>query len=159
MSVILFWIKQLVLFTLYGGDKFEWVRGKTPMSSLAWPLGGMLVYLAVLAGLRVFIVRPLRIPTAFMAVHNLILCVGSAIMFVGCLSSVVTVRYTPSLFLSGLVHQVSHQIRTSCRTSTTTCRVSDGIESNCRISVIPSHLLRSMQTRSDNAVASTQQAQ
>lgn len=73
------------------GRNFEWHRGSTPLSSFWWPIISGLVYLLVLAVLKSVIKKPVSVPAKVLISHNLILSIGSGIMFVGCLSSVIQV--------------------------------------------------------------------
>ena len=100
MSLITLLGKRLLALMLRSGDEFEWVRGETPLSSWQWPVGGMLGYLAVVAALRATVKRPMHVPRSVSAAHNLVLCVGSLVMFVGCASAVFEVRRTSQASVS-----------------------------------------------------------
>ena len=91
MSVFLYLAKRATMLMFQDGHDFEWIRGETLFSSWKWPVGGALVYLVVIALCKHFIAKPIKVPKKLLSLHNLVLCIGSAIMFVGCLSSVIQV--------------------------------------------------------------------
>lgn len=73
-------------------DEFRWSRESTPLAHPAFPVAGMLLYLATVFTLKRAVKTPVRIPIAVAAVHNLILCLGSLAMFVGTLQALWQVR-------------------------------------------------------------------
>lgn len=91
MSVFVYLAKRATMLMFYDGEDFEWIRGETLFSSWKWPVGGALVYLMVIALCKHFIAKPINVPKKLLSLHNLVLCIGSAVMFVGCLSSVIQV--------------------------------------------------------------------
>lgn len=94
MSVFLYVAKRTLLLMFQDGREFQWQRGITPLSNFWWPILAALVYLLVLAILKSVIKKPIYVPTKILTCHNLILSIGSGIMFVGCLSSVIQVSQT-----------------------------------------------------------------
>jgi hypothetical protein len=92
MSLILAAIKQVIIFIFTSGDEFAWIPGETPLSDWKWPVGGALAYLAAVTSLSSLVKKRLRVPTYVYSIHNIILCFGSAAMFMGCLSAVIKVR-------------------------------------------------------------------
>lgn len=94
MSVFLYLAKRTALLLFKDGDDFEWIRGETMLSSWKWPIGGAMVYLLVVALCKHFIVKPINVPKKFLSLHNLVLCIGSAIMFIGTLSAVIEVCFS-----------------------------------------------------------------
>jgi hypothetical protein len=91
MSFFLMAFKHVVMFLLFGGDEYAWERGVTPLSSPVWPAAGILAYLTMVIGLKALIKQPVVVPRIIPSIHNLILCIGSGIMFVGCATSVLQV--------------------------------------------------------------------
>ncbi len=62
---------------------FDWESRSLPMSRPLAAYSSIVVYLSVIFFLRKCIQRPVEVPTAVAATHNLILCLGSLVMFVG----------------------------------------------------------------------------
>lgn len=83
--------RRAMLLMFKEGQDFEWVRGETLFSSWKWPVGGALAYLLVVALLKHFIAKPVNVPKHLISLHNLVLSIGSAMMFIGTLSSVIEV--------------------------------------------------------------------
>ncbi|KAJ8907199.1 hypothetical protein NDN08_003680 [Rhodosorus marinus] len=87
-------------------SSFEWVRGKTPLSSPKWLLGAWMVYPVVVLSFKHFAGKRERgfsnsgKLTSFSAVHNLWLAIWSLIMFVG--ANVELYRYVASEGLKGV---------------------------------------------------------
>ena len=63
---------------------FEWRRGVTPLSSHLALVASVVGYLAGIGILKRSIHTPVGLPTWKVATHNLILCLGSLAMFIGC---------------------------------------------------------------------------
>jgi GNS1/SUR4 family len=61
---------------------FEWGQS-LPLASREAVGSAVVVYLVLVLSLHSLIKKPVAIPTIIAVVHNLILCVGSLIMFVG----------------------------------------------------------------------------
>ncbi|BDA40990.1 Putative elongation of fatty acids protein DDB_G0272012 [Coccomyxa sp. Obi] len=62
---------------------FKWEPGVTPLSTPGSLAIGVAVYLVTVFGLKLVIRNPVTLPTWIAATHNLILCIGSLIMFIG----------------------------------------------------------------------------
>lgn len=62
---------------------FKWKPGVTPLSTPGSLAVGVAVYLVTVFGLKLVIRNPVTVPTWVAATHNLILCIGSLIMFIG----------------------------------------------------------------------------
>ena len=62
---------------------FDWESRSVPMSRPLAAYSSIAVYLSVVFLLKKCIQRPVQVPTAIAASHNLILCLGSLVMFVG----------------------------------------------------------------------------
>lgn len=84
MSLLVAAVWRFAQWVLDAGAQFKWQRGITPTSALAWPVGSMGGYLLMICLLKAAVQQPLRVPTVAAASHDLILCAGSAIMFLGC---------------------------------------------------------------------------
>ena len=64
-------------------EDFDWESRSVPMSRPLAAYSAILVYLSVIFLLKKCIQRPVKVPTVIAATHNLILCLGSLVMFVG----------------------------------------------------------------------------
>jgi hypothetical protein len=64
-------------------DSFKWERGGTPLSSRSALAAGVVAYLLSIGFLKSIVRNPIHVPTWIAAAHNLVLCVGSLIMFIG----------------------------------------------------------------------------
>lgn len=62
---------------------FKWEPGVTPLSTHGSLAVCVAVYLVSVTALKLVIRHPVKVPTWIAAVHNLILCIGSLIMFIG----------------------------------------------------------------------------
>ena len=62
---------------------FQWQRSVTPVSDPRIVAAAVAAYLALVGLGRAVIVKPLWLPRAAPALHNLILCLGSLLMFLG----------------------------------------------------------------------------
>ena len=92
MSLLLAAAWRAAHWVLTAGEHFKWQRGVTAASAVAWPIGGMAGYLLVIVLLKNWVQRPLPVPAMAAAAHNLILCVGSGTMLLGCASALVQAR-------------------------------------------------------------------
>jgi predicted Kef-type K+ transport protein len=92
MSFFLFAGKHILLLMFHNGKDFKWTRGETLMSHWLWPVSGALLYLFVVALCKCTINQPVNVPKKLLSFHNLVLSIGSGIMFIGCLSSITQVR-------------------------------------------------------------------
>ena len=63
---------------------FTWRPNVTPLSSPVSMLFLVVAYLALIGILSWLIRRPLKVPMVVPALHNLLLCLASALMFLGC---------------------------------------------------------------------------
>ena len=74
-----------LLSTVVNPAKFEWEYGVTPASRIEVVIAGVIVYLVTIFSLKAMLGgKAVTIPTIFPAIHNVILCLGSAAMFIGC---------------------------------------------------------------------------
>lgn len=64
-------------------ENFDWYSRSLPMSTPVAAYSSIAVYLSVVFGLKACLQRPVHVPTAVAATHNLVLCIGSLVMFVG----------------------------------------------------------------------------
>ena len=64
-------------------SSFEWQPGTTPLSSPFTLCACVLGYLAIVAFLKTNVRKPIELPLWVPASHNLILCLGSLVMFIG----------------------------------------------------------------------------
>lgn len=109
MSVLYYIGKRAMLLMFKEGEDFEWIRDETLFSSWKWPVGGALVYLLVVALCKHFIAKPIDVPKQLISLHNLVLSIGSGIMFVGCLSSAIEVLSPqPAVSYMGSLHTSQH---------------------------------------------------
>ena len=66
-------------------SKFEWIYGVTPASRIEVVIAGVIFYLVTIFTLKAALGgKAVTVPTIFPAIHNVILCLGSAAMFIGC---------------------------------------------------------------------------
>lgn len=81
---------------------FDWETGKVPLSSWEAPALGVVTYLTCIAILRAVLGgKAVQIPSLVAALHNLFLCVLSAIMMAGCAYEAGQVRPTHATLLCG----------------------------------------------------------
>lgn len=99
MSALFRLLVRIFRFLLQGGTEFEWIRGETPLSSPIWPIAGMTAYLAMIVVLKAMIQQPVSVPRLIAATHNLVLCLGSAAMFIGCAAGLFKVRTRPAMII------------------------------------------------------------
>lgn len=64
-------------------EGFDWDSRCVPMSRPLAAYSAIIVYLAVTFLLKKCIQRPVKVPTIIAATHNLVLCLGSLVMFIG----------------------------------------------------------------------------
>lgn len=89
------------LLALLDPYSFVWVKGVTIASRLEVVVFGIAAYLVTVFGLKAALGgKAIRVPTVFPAIHNLILCGGSAIMFLGCGYEAVLVSRSQATALS-----------------------------------------------------------
>ena len=62
---------------------FEWQRGTTPLSSYSSVTACVVLYFTTVAILPGVLRKAMPVPTILSALHNVTLCFGSLIMFVG----------------------------------------------------------------------------
>lgn len=92
MSFFLTATRHVLSFVIIdGGHNFKWIRGETFLSHFLWPLRGIFWYIAMVITLRTTVRKAIHIPAGISAAHNLILCIGSGVMFAGCASAVLEV--------------------------------------------------------------------
>ncbi len=79
------WSDQVQVATMIGNvmKGFDWENRSVPMSRPVAAYSSIALYLFVVFLLKKCIQRPVKVPTAVAATHNLILCLGSLVMFVG----------------------------------------------------------------------------
>jgi hypothetical protein len=81
------------LSTVTNPSRFEWIYGVTPASRIECVIAGVIVYLATIYSLKAALGgKAVTVPTFFPAIHNVILCVGSAVMLIGCAYEAIIVR-------------------------------------------------------------------
>jgi hypothetical protein len=68
---------------LKGSESFKWIPSQTPLASDRSVVISCASYLAVIGFLSYVIRSPIQLPRFIPACHNVILCLGSLIMFVG----------------------------------------------------------------------------
>ena len=78
-------------------SEFEWQPGITPLSSPLTAAACVLAYLMTVALLRSTVQKPTQLPTWIPAAHNLVLCIGSLVMFIG--TAAESVKVLPDLGL------------------------------------------------------------
>ena len=64
-------------------EGFDWDQRSMPMSRPIAAYSSIVAYLSAIYLLKKAIKRPVEVPTAVVATHNLILCLGSLVMFAG----------------------------------------------------------------------------
>ncbi len=64
-------------------EGFDWYTRDVPMSRPIEAYSSIAVYLAGIFVLKLLFQRPVTVPTAIAAMHNLILCLGSLVVFLG----------------------------------------------------------------------------
>jgi len=64
-------------------ESFQWRPSQTPLASDRSVVVSCVSYLAVIGVLRCVIRSPIRLPRIIPALHNVILCLGSLVMFIG----------------------------------------------------------------------------
>ncbi len=78
-------------------EGFDWESRSVPMSKPVAAYSSIAAYLIVIFLLKKRIQRPVEVPTVVAATHNLILCVGSLVMFVGTAYESLKVAYKQGL--------------------------------------------------------------
>ena len=74
---------QIVRWPADAYQGFSWQPRKTPLSTPASVITLVMAYLVVIAMGRQIFSKPVKVPTALSAGHNLVLCVGSLVMLLG----------------------------------------------------------------------------
>ena len=64
-------------------EGFDWYSRAMPMSRPKEAYSSIAIYLAIIFVLKNLLQRPVTVPTVIAATHNLILCLGSLVMFLG----------------------------------------------------------------------------
>ena len=64
-------------------EGFDWYSRAMPMSRPIEAYSSIAIYLASIFVLKTLLHRPVTVPTVIAATHNLILCLGSLVMFLG----------------------------------------------------------------------------
>lgn len=76
-------------------NNFDWYSRALPMSRPIDAYSSIAVYLLGICLLRTVLQRPVTVPTSIAATHNLILCLGSLLMFVGASHESIKVMLSP----------------------------------------------------------------
>ena len=64
-------------------EAFDWDSRAVPMSRPVEAYSSIAAYLAGIFVLKQALPRPVKVPTWIAALHNLVLCLGSLVMFLG----------------------------------------------------------------------------
>ena len=78
-------------------EGFDWYSRSVPMSRPIAAYSSIVVYLSVIFLLKRCIQRPVEVPAVVAAAHNLILCLGSLVMFVGTANESLKVGVQPEM--------------------------------------------------------------
>lgn len=76
---------HFMLCSMIPGDfeQFKWQRGLTPLSSPQSLLICIVLYHLTITVLKLLIRSPVTVASWIVATHNLLLCLGSLLMFIG----------------------------------------------------------------------------
>eukprot|EP01025_Chloroclados_australasicus_P038350 TRINITY_DN39435_c0_g1_i1.p2 TRINITY_DN39435_c0_g1~~TRINITY_DN39435_c0_g1_i1.p2 ORF type:complete len:255 (+),score=4.27 TRINITY_DN39435_c0_g1_i1:162-926(+) len=82
-------------------NSFQWQRGITPLSSPYFAFSSIVVYLGSVFAIKAVVKKPITVPVAVPAVHNIILAVWSLIMFLGTAVAVIqeSVAYKDAFYI------------------------------------------------------------
>lgn len=88
---------------------FDWQSGAIPLSGPEAPALGVSFYLVGIFGLRAALGGSVcRVPPLLAALHNFILCSGSAVMLAGCAYEAMQVRVMTLLIISMLLRAMAY---------------------------------------------------